>query len=61
MKMKLLLLHLAVFLFACIDSAVSQSVGIGTTAPAGRLHVVGNTNISQFIVDASNVQTNTNP
>ncbi|MEP7169151.1 MAG: tail fiber domain-containing protein [Bacteroidota bacterium] len=39
----------------------SGKVGIGTISPAGKLHVKGNTNVSQLIIDASTTQTNMNP
>ena len=37
------------------------NVGIGTTSPAGKLHIKGNTNVSQLILDANSTQSNTNP
>jgi hypothetical protein len=61
MKKILLYLHVIVFLLVCCFTAKSQSVGIGTPTPAGKLHVVGNTNISQLIIDANSTQTNVNP
>ena len=39
----------------------SGKVGIGIAAPVGRLHLKGNTNVSQFIIDANATQSNTNP
>jgi hypothetical protein len=39
----------------------AQNVGIGTTTPAGKLHIKGAANISQLTIDANATQTNTNP
>src|SRR5262245_49096019 len=36
-------------------------IGIGTTSPVSKLHVKGNANESQFIIDAASPQSNTNP
>ena len=38
----------------------AQNTGIGTITPEGRLHVKGNSDASQLIVDANSVQANTN-
>jgi len=39
----------------------AQNVGIGTTAPASKLHIKGTVDVSQFIIDAHSTQSNTNP
>src|SRR5258705_4409370 len=39
----------------------SQNVGIGTPTPASKLHVKGNADVSQLIIDANSTQTNANP
>ncbi len=36
--------------------AFSQNVGIGTTAPNGKLHIKGNTDTSQLVIDANATQ-----
>lgn len=36
-------------------------VGIGITSPVGKLHVKGNTDVSQLMIDATATQTNANP
>lgn len=41
--------------------STSGRVGIGSSSPAGKLHVKGNTNVSQLIIDASSNQSNINP
>jgi hypothetical protein len=38
-----------------------NNVGIGTTMPAGKLHIVGSANIPQLIIKANSTQSNTNP
>jgi len=37
------------------------NVGIGTLSPAGMLHVKGNTDVSQLIIDANSTQSSTHP
>ena len=37
------------------------NVGIGTTGPGAKLHIVGNTDATQFIIQANATQANTNP
>ncbi|MEO5571780.1 MAG: hypothetical protein ABIT08_14705 [Bacteroidia bacterium] len=36
-------------------------IGIGTEVPVGKLHVKGNADISQLMIDAGTIQSNTNP
>lgn len=37
------------------------NVGVGTSTPAGKLHVKGSADISQLVVDANGTQSNSNP
>ena len=39
----------------------AQNTGIGTTAPKGRLHIKGNADSSQLVIDGGSNQTNTHP
>ena len=36
-------------------------IGINTTTPSGKLHIKGNANASQLVIDANSSQSNTNP
>ena len=38
-----------------------NNVGIGTTSPTGKLHIVGSADIPQLIIKANSTQSNTNP
>jgi len=38
-----------------------NSIGINTTAPSGKLNIKGSSNTSQLLIDANNIQSNTNP
>lgn len=40
---------------------IAGNVGIGNSAPAGKLHVKGTTDVSQLIIDANSTQSNTQP
>ncbi|MEO6403957.1 MAG: tail fiber domain-containing protein [Ferruginibacter sp.] len=42
-------------------TAFTQNVGIGTTTPAGKLHIVGSTDTSQLTIDANATQSGTHP
>lgn len=49
-------------LIVCIyTNSQSQNIGIGTTAPAGKLHIKGSNDASQLIIDANATQSNTQP
>ena len=56
-----------VFLFSSIymlgnhGNLFSQKVGVGILTPEARLHIKGDTNISQLCIDADTIQSNTNP
>src|SRR5438093_9211875 len=41
--------------------SISQNVGIGITAPQGKLHIKGNADTSQLVIDANGTQSNTHP
>lgn len=41
--------------------AFAQNVGIGTATPAARLHIKGNADTSQLVIDAHNTQDNKRP
>ncbi len=55
-KLSLILFTICTCLFA-----QSQNVGIGTTNPAGKLHIKGSADTSQLIIDASSTQSNNHP
>ena len=38
-----------------------NNIGINTTSPVGKLHIKGNADVSQLIIDANSTQSNTNP
>ena len=57
--MKKILLLVVLTIAAFFTNA--QNIGIGTNNPEGRFHVKGSSDTSQIIVDANNVQSNTNP
>lgn len=42
-------------------ASFAQNVGLGLTSPQAKLHIKGNANISQLIIDANSTQSNTNP
>jgi hypothetical protein len=56
---KLLTLSICFSIFG--SSVLAQNVGIGTATPAATLHVKGNLDTTQFIIDASATQSNTHP
>ncbi len=39
----------------------AQNIGIGTNAPAGKLHIKGSADVSQLVIDANTTQSNTHP
>lgn len=39
----------------------AQNVGIGTTAPKGKLHIKGNADTTQLVIEANSTQSNTRP
>jgi len=48
--------------FIFISGAIpAQNVGIGTTAPASKLHIKGTVDTTQLIIDANNTQNNGHP
>jgi trimeric autotransporter adhesin len=53
------LFFLLLFIFS--KNMFSQNVGIGTTMPAGKLHIKGTANTSQLVIDAGAAQANTHP
>ncbi|MEO6868956.1 MAG: tail fiber domain-containing protein [Ginsengibacter sp.] len=53
-------IHLLLFLFVPFFS-IAQNVGIGTTTPAGKLHIKGSADTSQLTIDANATQTNYHP
>ena len=53
-------IHLLLFLFVPFFCA-AQNVGIGTTTPAGKLHIKGSADSSQLTIDANVTQTNKHP
>ncbi|MFI5132546.1 MAG: hypothetical protein ACHQFX_21255 [Chitinophagales bacterium] len=43
------------------SSVQAQNVGMGTLSPQARLHIKGANNVSQLLIDADTIQSNTNP
>jgi len=39
----------------------AQNIGISTATPAGKFHIKGTEDVSQFVIDANATQANTNP
>ena len=54
-------IHLLICFIAISISVSAQNVGIGTATPAGKLHIQGTADATQFIIDANSTQSNTNP
>ncbi len=59
--MKRILVLLATCLMVFAPGLRSQNVGIGTPSPGGKLHIKGNADVSQLIIDAHGAQSNTSP
>src|ERR1039457_4313089 len=58
--------HAPLFLLLCFFVLLApplhaQNVGIGTTTPAAKLHIVGSADTSQLIIDGNSTQSNSNP
>lgn len=51
----------AVSLFFSNTTAAQQNVGIGSSSPEAKLHIIGSENISQLIIQSNGPQSNTNP
>jgi hypothetical protein len=49
------------FILFYYQFAVGQNVGVGMSAPIGKLHIKGSADVSQLIVEANAPQTNINP
>jgi trimeric autotransporter adhesin len=49
------------FILSFPEKMYAQNVGIGTTTPAGMLHLKGSADTSQLVIDANSVQSNTRP
>jgi len=47
--------------FLSYDFTYAQNVGVGITAPLGKLHIKGASDVSQLIIDANSTQNNTSP
>src|SRR4026209_645171 len=52
---------LIVTLTHCHIDTFSQNIGINISAPLGKLHVKGDADVSQLIIDANSTQGNLNP
>ena len=60
MKKLLFLSYLLPVIFFS-NHLLAQNVGIGTTTPAGKLHIKGSADTSQLTIDANATQTNVHP
>lgn len=49
------------FILSNISIAHTQNVGIGTTTPAGKVHIKGSHDTTQLVIDANATQSNTQP
>lgn len=43
------------------NNLFSQNVGFGITAPLGKVHIKGSSDVSQLVIDAGSTQSNTSP
>lgn len=60
--MRVFFRFLLIYLYAHVTTfSFAQNVGIGTTAPEGKLHIRGAGDTTQLIIDAHSTQSNTHP
>jgi len=54
-------ISLVLLLIAFATTLTAQNIGIGITAPLGKLHIKGASDVSQLIIEANSTQSNTSP
>jgi trimeric autotransporter adhesin len=52
---------LLMLIVATTNQSLAQNVGIGINNPGGKLHIKGDANVPQLVIDANSTQTNINP